>query len=104
MGAGAAGVDADAESRKLFISAKYERMWSKMGPAFWQASFRVGAAPYEAEFNEVASWFMIQYDVHPMFTRKFSLTPLFRAFYKSFLFEGGVSTQGDVMLNFMFHF
>ena len=104
MGAGLAGIDADAESRKLFVSAKYEHMWARSGPTFWQASFRVGAAPYEAEFNEIASWFMIQYDVHPMLTRKFALTPLFRAFYKSFLFEGGVSTQGDWMLNFMFHF
>ncbi|MGZ3703863.1 MAG: hypothetical protein ACXWSD_19115, partial [Bdellovibrionota bacterium] len=79
-------------------------MWSVLKPDFYQASFRVGAAPYEAEFNEVASWFMLQYDYHPMLTRKFALTPLFRVFYKSFLFEAGVSTQADWMLNFMFHF
>jgi hypothetical protein len=103
-GAGLAGAEADAESRKLFASARYEHMWSGLGPDFYDAQFRVGAAPYEAEFNEVASWFMLQYSYHPMLTRKHSLTPLLRLFYKSVLFEAGVSTDADWMLNFMFHF
>lgn len=103
-GAGLLGVEADAESRKLFVSGKYERMWGGKGPDFYQASFRLGAAPYEAEFSELASWFMVQYQYHPMLTRKHAVTPLIRLFYKSVLFEAGVSTDADWMLNLMFHF
>ncbi len=103
-GAGLGGIEADSESRKYFISGKYEKMWANLGPDFYHAEFRLGAAPYEAEFNEIASWFMIQYQYHPMLLKKEAITPLIRLFYKSVLFETGVSTDGDWMLNFMFHF
>ena len=65
---------------------------------------RFADALRKAEFNEVASWFMIQYQRHPMLVKEDVVTPLVRLFYKSFLFEGGVSTDGDWMMNFMFHF
>ncbi len=103
-GAGLAGIEADAESRKLYISAKYEKMWDRLGTNFYHATGRVGAAPYEAEFSEIASWFMLQYDYHPQLSKKFELTPLVRLFYRSVLLEVGVSTQADWMLNYMFHF
>ncbi len=104
QGAALAGVEADAESREYFVSAKYERMWADLGPEFYHGEARLGIAPYEAEFNEIASWFMIQYQYHPSLLRQYSLTPLVRLFYKNVLFETGVSTEGDWMLNFMFHF
>ncbi len=103
QGAGLAGIDMDAESRKLFVSAKYEKMWGNLGPDFYRAEVRLGVAPYEAEFNEVASWFMIQYQYNPTLVTKYAITPLARVFYKSFLFEAGVSTDSEWMLNFMFH-
>jgi hypothetical protein len=103
-GAGLAGVEADSESRKLFAMLKYEKMWSSLGPDFYNVQARVGLAPYEAEFSEIASWFMIQYQYHPMLTTKYAVTPLVRVFYKNFLFEAGSSFDGDWMTNFMFHF
>lgn len=103
-GSGLGGVEADAESRKLFVSAKYEKMWGKLGPDFYHAEARIGVAPYEAEFSEIASWFMIQYQYHPMLTKDHAITPMVRLFYKSVLTEIGVSTNADWMLNFMFHF
>ena len=104
QGSALAGIEADAESRKYFIMGKYEKMWGNLGPDFYHAEFRIGAAPYEAEFDEMASWLMLQYQYHPMLVRKETLTPLIRLFYKSVLFETGVSTDADVMINFMFHF
>ncbi len=103
-GAGIAGVEADAESRKYFISAKYEKMWASLGPDFYHIEGRLGMAPYEAEFNEIASWLMLQYQYNPSLMKQYSITPLVRLFYKSVLLETGVSTDGDWMLNFMFHF
>lgn len=98
------GLEMDAESRKHYISVQYEKMWTPIGPDMEIIKARLGVAPYEAEFNEVASWFMIQYQRHPMLVKENVVTPLIRLFYKSFLFEGGVSTDGDWMMNFMFHF
>lgn len=103
-GAGLGGVEADAESRKYFIMGKYEKMWSDLGPDYYHAEARLGIAPYEAEYNEIASWFMVQYQYHPMLAKKNATTPLIRLFYKSVLIETGVSTDGDSMMNFMFHF
>ncbi len=104
QGAGLAGLEADAESRKYYVSVKYEKMWGNLGPDFVHGEARLGIAPYEAEFNEIASWFMIQYQYHPELLKKEVVTPLMRLFYKSVLFETGVGTDGDWMLNFMFHF
>ncbi|MBY0383554.1 hypothetical protein K2X05_00210 [bacterium] len=98
------GMEVDAESRKYYISVQYDKMWTPIGPDMDILKARLGIAPYEAEFNEVASWFMIQYQRHPTLVKQHVVTPLVRIFYKSFLFEGGVSTDGDWMTNFMFHF
>ncbi len=98
------GVEADAESRSLFIMGKAEVMRPSIGPNFDHYEFRLGVAPYEAEFNEIASWFMVQYQYHPALIKKQSITPLGRFFYKNVLWESGVSTDGDFMLNLMFHF
>jgi hypothetical protein len=102
--AGLGGIEADAESRKYFIMAKHEKMWGDLGPEFYHSEFRLGVAPYEAEINEWASWLMIQYQYHPMLTKKEAITPLIRLFYKSVLLETGVSTDADWTINFMFHF
>lgn len=103
-GAGLAGAETDAESRKYFGMIQYEKMWGDLGPDFYRLNARVGIAPYEAEFNEIASWLMVQYEYHPSLTRDYAITPLVRLFYKNVLIEAGVSTVGDWMFNFMFHF
>jgi hypothetical protein len=103
-GTGLGGIEADAESRKYFIMGKYEEMWGELADGFQHGEFRFGIAPYEAEFNEIASWLMVQYQWHPTLTRREAITPLIRLFYKSVLLETGVSTDGDAMMNFMFHF
>lgn len=102
--AGQLGIEADAESRSWFVMGKWESMWSNVEPVFNHGEFRVGLAPYEAEFNEIASWLMIQIQYHPTLQRSFAVTPLYRMFYKNVLWEAGVSVTGDWMLNFMFHF
>ena len=102
--AGLAGIEADAESRKYFVMVKYEAMLPTIGANFQHVEARLGIAPYEAEINEIATWFMIQGQYHPALIKSYVITPLARFFYKSVLWESGVSIQGDWMLNFMFHF
>ncbi len=98
------GVEADTESRKYFGLLKAETMQSSFAPVFNHVEARLGIAPYESEYDEISSWFMVQAQWHPNLERKFVLTPLARFFYKSVLFELGVSLEGDYMTNFMFHF
>jgi hypothetical protein len=102
--AGLVGIEADAESRKFFIMGKYEGMFPSLGSQFHHGEFRVGIAPYEAEYSEIASWLMIQLQYHPVLVKKFAITPLARFFYKNVLWETGVSLDGDWMTNLMFHF
>lgn len=102
--AGQVGIEADAESRSWFIMGKWETMKSNITEDFHHGEFRLGLAPYEAEFSEIASWLMIQFQYHPTLTQKYAITPLYRMFYKNVLWEAGVSLRGEWMLNFMFHF
>lgn len=99
-----AGFELDAESRKYFVMGKAEAMRGSIGPDFDQFQLRLGIAPYEAEFEELASWLMVQAQYNPALTTKYAITPLARFFYKSVLWETGVSLDGDWMLNVMFHF
>ena len=99
-----AGFEADAEDRKYFARIKAEYMKPTVGDEFSHVEARLGIAPYEAEYSEIASWFMVQAQWHPTLAKKFVVTPLARIFYKSFLLESGVSLDGDWMMNFMFHF
>ncbi|MGE3683778.1 MAG: hypothetical protein AB7G93_18825 [Bdellovibrionales bacterium] len=98
------GMEADVEDRKYFALVKAEYMDSNVGDDFGHVEGRLGIAPYEAEYDEMASWFMIQAQWHPTLEKRFLVTPLARLFYKSFLLETGVSLDGDWMINFMFHF
>ena len=98
------GVEADIESRKYFAMAKIEGMLPSFGPNYYASQFRLGIAPYEADFNEMASWLMVQFEHHPVLARSYAVTPLVRVFYKNFLLEAGASFEGDGMFNFMFHF
>lgn len=98
------GAEADAENRKYFGLIKAETMRSSIAPDFNHVEGRLGIAPYEAEYTELATWFMVQGQWHPSLEKQFVVTPLARLFYKSFLLETGVSLDGDWMMNFMFHF
>jgi hypothetical protein len=103
-GVGMTGLEADIESRKYFLMGQYEGMYPARGPQFQHLEARVGIAPYEAEYEEVASWLMLQFQYHPALVKNYAITPLARFFYKNVLWETGVSLDGDWLLNFMFHF
>ncbi len=99
-----AGAEADIESTQYYFSGQWESMWGSTLPAYYQYRAKIGYAPYEAKFEELASWFMIQAQYHAALTQDFALTPLVRFFYKNILWESGVSLDGEWMLNFMVHF
>jgi len=97
------GVAADSETRQLFASAAAEKMWTGIGSGFWHVQSRLGAAPYAAGFNQLATWLMVQYDYNPLIRGWDKVTPLVRLFYRNYLLEAGVSTEGDWLVNAMVH-
>jgi hypothetical protein len=102
MGVGT--LDADIESRDLYLAGKVQGNWGGIGPDIYQSEVRLGIAPYKAGFEEIASWLIVSIQSNPQLSRTFSITPMVRLFYKSFLVEVGASHQGDWMFNSMIHF
>lgn len=98
------GVELDWETRKLYTSAKYYSFNSPKTTDLSMAQARVGFAPYEAEFDQLQTWFMLQAMYLPKVEEQVMLTPLLRFFYKNVLWEVGSSTRGDWMLNLMVHY
>ena len=102
--AGLAGIEADAESRRFYVSGKFQTSFFKNDDRVYQSQFRIGAAPYLSQFNELSSWLILSVQHEPQLVRHWIVTPMVRMFYKSMLWELGSSFKGDWMLNFMVHF
>lgn len=96
----ATALEADAESRQLYISSRAEKMWTGVGYDFGHIQARAGVAPYAAAFKQMATWLMVQYDYNPSLRRQYKITPLVRLFYRNYLFEAGSSGGKDWLLNF----
>ncbi len=102
--AGFAGLAADWEDRRYFIS--YENRYTEAGGIadFFQQSARVGWAPYEGDFDDLHTWLMLQVKHSPESEGNFTLTPLVRFFKGVHLLEVGMSNRGEVLLNYIFRY
>lgn len=99
-----AGVDMDWETRNLYTSLKFYQFSSPKVTDINMTQARIGFSPYEAGFESLQTWFMFQAMYLPDVDRTVMLTPMMRFFYKNVLWEIGVSTRGEWMLNFMLHY
>src|SRR6185312_14747756 len=81
--AGMATLEADIESRRLYAAGKAQAAWVGTGPNFYSSEIRVGAAPYAADYDEIASWFIVAVQDNPQFVRTVVVTPMVRFFYKT---------------------
>lgn len=99
-----AGFEADWETRTLFTAFKYYYFTSPKVTEFSMAQARIGLSPYEASFDQLQSWFMLQAMLMPEVESEVIITPLVRFFYKNVLWEMGSSTRADWMINLMVHY
>jgi hypothetical protein len=102
--AGFAGVQADWETRRWFLS--YDARVRDFGEAegFVQSG-RVGVAPYVAEFGALHTWAMLELAHHPDAAEEVSVTPLLRFFKGNGLMEIGYTPQEkEFMFNWMYRF
>jgi len=95
---------ADYETRRVYSSYELRGMAADdINNSIWQRA-RLGVAPYAANYNDIASWFMVQLDDHPSKTDTVVVTPLVRFFYKSSLIETGYSSNHRLMANWELQF
>lgn len=99
-----AGIEADWETRTLYTAVKYYHFYSSTTKSFPMTQFRLGFAPFESPYDQLQSWFMLQFMHTPKVERSLMITPMLRFFYKNVLWEFGSSTNGDWMLNLMVHY
>jgi hypothetical protein len=98
------GFEADWETRTLYTALKYYYFTSPKVTDISMAQARVGFSPYEAGFDQLQSWFMLQAMIMPEVESEVIITPMLRFFYKNVLWEIGSSTKGEWMLNLMVHY
>ncbi len=100
------GMAADFETRKYFIS--YENKYYKSNENVldnFEQSFRVGVAPYVAEYGNLHSWIMLQLDHAPdADSDKIITTALIRLFKGINLLEIGISSNERLLFNLIKRF
>ncbi len=98
-GAAWTSILADYETRRIYGSYEIRGMYAEdINSSVWQRA-RVGAAPYLAGYDDVATWLMVQVDNHPSKADATVVTPLVRLFYKGYLAEVGYSSNHRLMFN-----
>jgi hypothetical protein len=103
--AGLGGIEADWESRQLYVSARAQALAATgfERQTLWQA--RAGLAPYLTGFEGLHSWLILQLQVLPEAEReRVRVTPLMRFYIQNVLWELGVSARGTWTFNTMIHF
>lgn len=100
-----AGFQADAESRRLYTNLMYHATGPTEGfqKPDHHTTYRVGIAPYLAEYEELNTWFIVQTDHHSTNPNKVTITPLLRFFYKTALWELGYSLDNQPLFTYMVH-
>lgn len=100
------GAEVDWETRSLFTALKYYYFKGEDLDDISMIQARVGVAPFEAGFDELQPWFMLQVMAMPEANvqDEIIVTPMLRFFYKNVLWEMGSSLRGEWMLNLMVHY
>lgn len=92
--AGFVGVMADWETRRWFVSWEARLADFGEGGEAMQAA-RVGWAPYEGDFGDLHTWFMLEVDQRPQRDEPVTVTPLVRFFKGPILLELGYTPADD---------
>lgn len=97
------GVQLDFETRRFYTALMADVMKApSLTP--YRLTYRIGFAPYEAAYDELWGWMILQFQYFPQMNGRVELTPLMRVFYRSILFEVGSTFKGEWFLQIMAHF
>lgn len=94
---------ADYETRRFYTLLLGEHLQTE-GIGLNRVRYRIGAAPYLADFDGFHTWFIAQTEWTPELDDEWTVTPLVRFFYQNYLVEVGSSTRGELFVAGIFHF
>lgn len=97
------GFAGDYETRRIFTSYEARYLDAGFSDSFTQKG-RVGLAPYIGEYDDLQTWLMVEVAHEPEGRDEFVATPLVRFFKDEYMWEIGVSTQKDVLFNWIVRF
>ena len=100
---GYAGVKADYETKKIYTAiSAFSLLFSDQQP--FGLRYRFGIAPYVAQYNDLQIWVVGQLDHLSDMKTQPRITPMLRFFYRTALWETGVSLNGTYWFQMMAHF
>ena len=101
---GALALLADYETTRVYAGAGLRPLRGGAGLRWDQAWLRAGLSFYEAEYDEVQPWFVLETKrERGAFERKSLTTPMLRFIHRRFFVELGGNREGAI-LNFMFNY
>ncbi|BCX47771.1 conserved hypothetical protein [Haloferula helveola] len=94
---------ADYETRRIYTAFETKLIGSEDVSRGWTAA-SVGFAPYEADFDELNTWFIVRFEHVSGMRDDLDVVPYVRLFKDNYFLELGCSLDGEPSLSFMVHF
>lgn len=92
---------ADYENRTFFSMASLETMYPNE-TLFVNSKIKLGWAPYKHSYTGISTWFLVEYDYLNFTQSKALITPIYRGFYNSYMWEVKYSHE-KIYINLMIH-
>ncbi len=97
------GLQGDWETRTFYSAVSSDMLATKDNVHELMTSLSVGVSPYEARYDEMQAWLLMQVEHRINTDTPFSFTPMLRVFHKSAKFEIGSDLDGHWKMHFMVH-
>ena len=103
---GILGVQADFETQKIYtaFTASALPSFGDISDTPFSGRYRFGIAPYVANYDELQIWVVGQLEYMSDMQEQPYFTPMLRYFYRTVLWETGVSLNGTYWFQMMAHF
>ena len=103
---GILGVQADFETQKIYTAFTTSALpsFTDLSDIPFSARYRFGVAPYVASYDELQIWVVGQVEYMADMQEQPLFTPMLRYFYRTVLWETGVSLNGTYWFQMMAHF
>jgi hypothetical protein len=100
------GIQADFETQKIYTALTASALPSITNHSDmpFSARYRFGVAPYVAHYDELQIWVVGQVEYMSDMSEQPHFTPMLRYFYRTVLWETGISLNGTYWFQMMAHF
>ena len=97
------GIQVDYETTRVYLSAM-GRLYRASGVKNDYGAVRAGFSFYEAEYDELQPWFVLEARRMRGLSDEVEVTPMLRVVSRNFFVEAGVNNMHQVRFNFMYVF